>query len=366
MFIALVSVINVYASDDPLGHAPVLNNFINPYVQEPLPTLLSPSGRAFGYHYSNPSQGPAKFFLNTPGTVTYLSPQTDFFVGGSWVNGKWYAITSTALTLVTCDTVTGAKTVIGNLGISGSLGTLAWNPANSTMYLIAGVIPPRLYSVNITTGAASLVTSITGVPIIIDGAFSNGGILYGIEASGSGNFGRINITTGVWTTIGPTGIIPFFAQGCAFDRSDGILYWATLQQSMASDFRVIDTLTGASTVIATLPNGTEIDALVIPSVSTIGIEPVGNAVPEAYSLSQNYPNPFNPATNIKFQLPREEFVKLSIFDMLGREIEILVNKEMKPGTYRADWNASKFSSGVYFYRLEAGEFTETRKMILVK
>ncbi len=93
---------------------------------------------------------------------------------------------------------------------------------------------------------------------------------------------------------------------------------------------------------------------------------------EGFSLSQNYPNPFNPVTKFKFNIPQNEtthrFVttRLKIFDALGREIVILVNQQLQPGTYEADWDASAFPSGVYYYRLESGSYTETRKMVLLK
>lgn len=97
-----------------------------------------------------------------------------------------------------------------------------------------------------------------------------------------------------------------------------------------------------------------------------GIEPAGEEIPGRYSLSQNYPNPFNPATNINFQLPVSSYVKLTVFDTQGREIEILVNEEMSAGTHNVSWNASGFASGVYLYRLEAKDYSEIRKMILIK
>jgi hypothetical protein len=99
---------------------------------------------------------------------------------------------------------------------------------------------------------------------------------------------------------------------------------------------------------------------------TIGIKAISQSVPESYSLSQNYPNPFNPSTVIKFQVAGSRFVKLSIYDVLGREVSTLVNEQLKPGTYEVDWNASNYPSGVYFYKLAAGDYVETKKMILIK
>ncbi|MFH2031151.1 MAG: T9SS type A sorting domain-containing protein [Bacteroidota bacterium] len=91
-----------------------------------------------------------------------------------------------------------------------------------------------------------------------------------------------------------------------------------------------------------------------------------SSIPEKFSLSQNYPNPFNPSTVIKFQVPSNKFIKLQVFDMLGREIRVLVNGVHKPGNYTVEFNANGLSSGVYFYTLNAGEFKETKKMILLR
>ena len=88
--------------------------------------------------------------------------------------------------------------------------------------------------------------------------------------------------------------------------------------------------------------------------------------PRTYSLSQNYPNPFNPETAITFALPREEFVKLTVYDMLGKEIKTLVNQKLQPGSHSFNFDAGELASGMYFYNLTAGEFSETKKMILVK
>ncbi|HMQ77968.1 MAG TPA: T9SS type A sorting domain-containing protein [Ignavibacteria bacterium] len=98
----------------------------------------------------------------------------------------------------------------------------------------------------------------------------------------------------------------------------------------------------------------------------IGINNISGEVPDKCSLSQNYPNPFNPATNIKFSVPKAGFVKLIVFDMLGREVETLVNENLNAGTYNVDWKAANYSSGVYFYRLHSGEFSDIKKMVLIK
>ncbi len=103
-----------------------------------------------------------------------------------------------------------------------------------------------------------------------------------------------------------------------------------------------------------------------PAGNTIGIENISSEIPSGYSLSQNYPNPFNPVTNINFSLPTAGFVKLAVYDMLGREVESLVKENLNAGSYNADWDASKYSSGVYYYKIETADFSDIKKMILLK
>lgn len=98
----------------------------------------------------------------------------------------------------------------------------------------------------------------------------------------------------------------------------------------------------------------------------IGIQSISSEVPGGFLLSQNYPNPFNPTTNIEFSIPKSSFVKLVVYDMLGREVETLVSQSLNAGKYRTDWYASKYSSGIYFYKLTTDNFNETKKMILNK
>jgi hypothetical protein len=103
----------------------------------------------------------------------------------------------------------------------------------------------------------------------------------------------------------------------------------------------------------------------------IGIEPISSEIPQRFELFQNYPNPFNPATKIRFQIPAivettRRVVSLKIYDVLGKEIAVLVNQNLKPGIYEIDWNAENIPSGVYFYSLITNEFTQTKKMVVLK
>lgn len=101
--------------------------------------------------------------------------------------------------------------------------------------------------------------------------------------------------------------------------------------------------------------------------NTTGVEPIdGAAIAESFELKQNYPNPFNPSTTIEFSTTKTSNVKLTIFNPLGQEVETLVNEELTPGSYKADWQPQDLSGGVYFYQLEADGFVQTRKLVLLK
>lgn len=103
-----------------------------------------------------------------------------------------------------------------------------------------------------------------------------------------------------------------------------------------------------------------------PSSQVFGIELISSEIPLKFSLFQNYPNPFNPTTKIRFEVPKSGNVNISVFDMLGKEITTLVNQQLQPGTYETDWDSTGYSSGVYYYRIISGDYTETKKMILMK
>jgi hypothetical protein len=101
-------------------------------------------------------------------------------------------------------------------------------------------------------------------------------------------------------------------------------------------------------------------------LNATGIRTNSNEIPNKYSLSQNYPNPFNPVTKIDFSIPKNGLVTIKIYDILGKEVEVITSKIYSAGTYSIDYDGSKLSSGVYFYKLTSGDFSSTKKMMLVK
>jgi plastocyanin len=101
--------------------------------------------------------------------------------------------------------------------------------------------------------------------------------------------------------------------------------------------------------------------------STAGVKDANTSnLPDAFKLRQNFPNPFNPATTFSFDIPSMTHVSLKIYNLIGEEVATIVNENMSPGSYSKVWNAASMPSGVYFYKLQAGQFTGTRKLVLLK
>jgi hypothetical protein len=112
--------------------------------------------------------------------------------------------------------------------------------------------------------------------------------------------------------------------------------------------------------------------IIVKNGQSIALENTASSVadipasPTSFSLEQNYPNPFNPSTTIKYQLPESGEVTLAVYDLLGRQVAVLVSEKLAAGRYSREWNPSNIPSGVYFCRLNAGSFSQTRKIILMK
>jgi hypothetical protein len=105
----------------------------------------------------------------------------------------------------------------------------------------------------------------------------------------------------------------------------------------------------------------------VDTAVAIGINNNGSNIPDNYELEQNFPNPFNPKSVIKYSIPKSSIVTVKIYDMQGKEIAVLLNNEYKtPGRYAIEFDGVNLASGVYIYRLEAGDFVSTKKMVLVK
>ncbi|MBK7629456.1 MAG: T9SS type A sorting domain-containing protein [Ignavibacteriales bacterium] len=109
-----------------------------------------------------------------------------------------------------------------------------------------------------------------------------------------------------------------------------------------------------------------IDGIVYGDTTLTDIDDNSSSLPTEFKLSQNYPNPFNPSTKISWESPVSGHQSLKVYDVLGNEVATLVNEYNPAGNYEVEFNANSLSSGIYFYRLQAGSFIQTKKMILIK
>ncbi len=204
---------------------------------------------------------------------------------------------------------------------------------------------------------------------------------------GTGTTGQEQGNSIAITPDGNTAVVGGYADGSdsgavwVFTRSGGV--WSQLGSKLVgTGSNGQEIFQGSSVSISSngtliegaLGDGGHVGAAWVFVYPGIGITPISSEVPKNFSLSQNYPNPFNPSTVIKFQVSSYRFVKLTIFDVLGREVSTLVNQNLQPGTYEVNFDGTNLTSGAYFYKLVAGDpgsksgtsFIETKKMMMVK
>ncbi len=175
----------------------------------------------------------------------------------------------------------------------------------------------------------------------------------------------LNRDNGTATLVGATG---FYAltSSITFDPS-GTLYGLIDNGSGEDYLATIDTVTASGSIIAGPLPVTYLRITLMGETPAVSVEDSPHSgTPLQFALSQNYPNPFNPSTVISYQLPVVSNVKLIIYDLLGREVATLVNAVEEPGYKSVEWNAAAVASGVYFYRLKAGDFMQTKKLLLTK
>ena len=166
------------------------------------------------------------------------------------------------------------------------------------------------------------------------------------------------VYTGYWNNKG------------AYMSSDLGVTWRQINDSVFTG-KTIHSMVATKTFLIA---GTERGAWRLPIADLItSVKNDGSQLPANFTLSQNFPNPFNPTTHFRFTIadfpqgiPSERFVTLAVFDLLGREVAVLVDEEKAPGSYSVQWDATNFPSGVYFYQLKAGSFVETKKLLLMK
>jgi len=190
--------------------------------------------------------------------------------------------------------------------------------------------------VNSTVNALAVV----GNEVFVGGTFTSAG---GVSAN---RVARFNTQTNTWSSLG-TG------------SSNGVGVGSVYALAVVGN----EVFVGG---LFTSAGGVSANYVARWNSGTSRVEQLSSTAPKTFLLEQNYPNPFNPSTTIRYQLPVASEVKLEVYDVLGRKIATLVNERQSAGSYQVVWNASGLSSGTYFYRLQAGTFVETKKMIMVK
>ena len=254
---------------------------------------------------------------------------------------------------------------------------------------ITSIRSKKLFAIKSTSGRGvytSSADSIDWVPIGLEAEWGNA--IAAIDTNVFvGTPGGIYLYTGSGTTwLSRSNGLPNNGQSCILTTADTLLFayysgfstisvngiymssdlgqtWVQINDSIFSGNVVKTMVTTKKYLIA----GTQSGAWRLPLASVItSVNDITIHLPTDYVLSQNYPNPFNPSTTISFTLPLRSFVSLKVFDLLGRGVATIVSEELLAGTHLRQWNAADMSSGVYFYRLQAGSFAQTKKLILLR
>ncbi|MBK8984198.1 MAG: T9SS type A sorting domain-containing protein [Ignavibacteria bacterium] len=186
---------------------------------------------------------------------------------------------------------------------------------------------------------------------------TNGGANYATVTS-PGTSGNINSLEGNGTDWWATR-----TGNTVYRSTDGAATWTTAYTQTGASFNDMD---------FTLSNGCPVGWAVGSAGSVakmsnlVSVISTNSEIPSSFSLMQNYPNPFNPSTKIAYTIPNNGLVTLKIYNLLGKEVASLINEVKSAGTYEVNFNGANLSSGVYFYRLESGNFVDTKKMFLLK
>lgn len=220
-------------------------------------------------------------------------------------------------------------------------------------------ISPNIYK---TLTGVCFINSNTGVIVGGSGYYNNGIILRTIDGGISwqtvlttpSSFHNLDYEYNIMTAVGNDGLI--------LRSTDEGIKWITQETpttNLLKDACFINESTGWA-----VGHGGVI--LKTTSGGFVNISNNSNTNPDRYKLYQNFPNPFNPNTTIRFDIPKSTCVKISVYDNLGKIIEKLANEKLDAGSYSFNWNAQDISSGIYYYKIEAGEFSNVKKMILIK
>jgi hypothetical protein len=274
-----------------------------------------------------------------------------------------YGISSTpyfsTLYRISCDS--GATVPVRDLTV-GDINAIAFSHADT---LYCGTSTGKLLRINFSSGDAVLVGTATDLSYW-GLSFSPSGKLWASARHDNDSIYIVNTSTGVAKSVGTIGLFAI-PRSLAFN-SIGALYCLVDNGSGEDYLATLDTLNGNATLVSeNALSANNLSAIAMRSDVVNSVSQEQNVqLPKTFSLSQNYPNPFNPTTVISYQLPVISKVTLKLYDVLGREVAMLVNEEQSAGWKEVQWNASGVSSGIYFYRLQTGSFVDVKKMMVLK
>lgn len=318
--------------------------------------IINIANKAYCYIAYDPSaalpEGPAIVDLDNPATIISLADQTgqNFFSGGAWANNHWYAAVYSDNNFIEIDTLTGARTVIGPLGF-GIYG-LAYDQTSDTLF---GTDGTSLYRINIATGAATLIGSmgISGSTFINLACNGITGEMFSVNITDDTIY-SINKTTGAATSVGAIGFDASYAQGMEF-HPDGTCFMAAYNNTTGSgELRTVDTSTGATTLVGAFPGGAEIDALAIPGLAHVGI----NEVTVNNTIVNVYPNPAKDILNISAS---QNIINVTLINTFG---QLVFGSDVNGSNTII--NTSSLTDGVYYLQIKTADGITTKKISVIK
>ncbi len=283
-------------------------------------------------------------------------------------NGNFYVGTSGGKIVKVIMNKIQTGTIVWQTFLGGKITSSPVIDANGILYI--GSSNGKLYAVNTATGNIKWEFS-TSAEIRSTASISNSGNIYFGNDDGE-LYVLDSLKNVVWYYQDSTAI------AAPILTHNGIVYFGTTGGKIVGIYDA-DSIRSKNAVLAksnsttrnliaiwgTFQGNNQRTGLQSISIAT-GIAEENGIIPKQYSLSQNYPNPFNPSTVIQYDLPKETFVTLKIYDVLGREVKTLVNEEKLAGSYKVNFDAAGLSSGIYLYRITAGKFIETKKLVLIR
>jgi hypothetical protein len=284
------------------------------------PTLVSPPNNSTGLPLTD-----TLVWNASPGAASYrVQLATDSLFASLVVNDSTVTTTSRIVSGLINNTKyywrVNAKNAAGTSNYSAIWNFMTIIAAPATPTLIAPANHSVVYSPNVLLDWSSVVTATS----------------YRVQLSIDSTFASVNFDT---TTAVDSARTPALSNGVKY-------FWHVRAQNL-----------GGNSSYSAFWDFTK---------GLLGITTNGSIIPKVFKLYYNYPNPFNPSTTIKFDIPKSSDVKLVLYNALGQEVLTLVNSHFEPGAYSFEWNATNFSSGIYFYRINAGIFTDIHKMVLIK